>query len=156
MTCLGKNLEWTFPSWWFMARHPVCIHCSITQSPPLVPPSRLRECDDHNCSALWKRLPWVSVWQHVRWAAVKRIGHGCWSRRSAWVFEFCTSTSVAPEEGQYSMGHGPLCNLTDIGPDVLLPPSSPGISCFPSGISFIYCFFFCYTVMVILNYLRKL
>lgn len=76
MTCLGKNLECTFPSWWFMARHPVCIHCSITQSPPLVPPSRLRDCDDHNCSALWKRLPWVSVWQHVSWAAVKRIGHG--------------------------------------------------------------------------------
>lgn len=40
------------------------------------------------------------------------------------------------------MGHGPLCNLTDIGPDVPLPPSSPGISCFPSGISFIYCSFF--------------
>lgn len=107
MTCLGKNLECSFPSRWFMARHPVCIHCSITQSPPLVPPSRLRECDDHNCSALWKRRPWVSAWQHVSWAAANRIGHGCWSTRSAWVFEFCTSTSVAPEEGQYSMGHGP-------------------------------------------------
>lgn len=111
-TCLGKNLECTFPSWWFMARHPVCIHCSITQSPPLVSPSRLRECDDHNCSALWKRLRWVSVWQHVSWAAVKRSGHGCWSRRSAWLFEFCTSTSVA---------QGRANTAWDMDPSVISP-----------------------------------
>lgn len=61
----GKNLECTLSSRWFTARHLVCIHCSITTSNPIVPPSRLRDSHDHNSSAHWKRLCWRRVGQQA-------------------------------------------------------------------------------------------
>lgn len=72
----GKNLECTLSSRWFMARHLVCIHCSITMSNPIVPPSRLRESHDHNFSALWKRLCWRRVRQQAGSIEINRIECG--------------------------------------------------------------------------------
>ena len=150
-----KNLEWTLPPWWFIDRHPLCIHCT--------PQSYLLLFPHLSWGSLMTTTPLFSGRGSVgsvsgsRLAGLKLTEQDMLLVLNKWLIIWALYTHLCCPRGgpiHHAM-QDPNCDLTDMGQGILLSSSSPGDSVSPSGVSFIFCSLFSYTVIVILNFLSN-